>query len=629
MANYNVEGLGNKEAVKLFEEVYPMPNNYVRKIFYIKNDPEEYQKLVDRSVDRLFESLDNNSSVKRGCVFLGYGYSTGAIETNGKRIVITHQHQYYDTPVWNMNVGTILNIDVDSIYKAHKYAEDQLPSEEKKRDTLIGEYLKWLINPQGSEEISGEIFQHICCSMVKELVSKLPGKRKNEIHLLLPLISTEIRTLNWEKIFENLQIDNTQIIVDNLESVIKPMEQERVYVIFDHAWDFGKISIVQAIELSQSNTGVTVGALAIYYENENASYEVKTLKTVRRSILKLSSFIPIDGMSKEGNGNNRNFAYTVDNKFEVPEGIHSFLSNHASTFYYGFYLKNVSGIPKTGFQKQILDIVPTSKAVQIADICAQICKENNLLNISLSDMVAVAMVMENRNLFTPSTIVAKDAVGFASYGNLLSDIPLHFENIPCNFGDFIWRCKEKPPVRINYLKMNNKELQALPIEKVLSIIINHFAEPDTSMIAEELLCIYGRHTNVNALFVAKLFMYMVQCDLFFIESKSEILERFEESDTTVASSDMASIHNAKFEEENKNVKTSLVEQKTYLHTYTIEELRLSIPTYNALKRAKIKNTIDLAKMTRADLLKIPQLRSYGVQEIVVIMRGLGVIIQEK
>lgn len=507
-----------------FEERNPLPQGYSVEQIYFDNNYETYQKYADILSKKLLQNGKNNSKNLYGAAFIGYGFSTGAIISNNKPLTLTHQIHYDDTPVWYQNVSSLLNIDADKIYFANGIDETKMPSDEIKRQTEIGEYLKWLINPEGNAEIFDDVFQRLCFQMIKEVDGRLPGRNRRELRLIVPLISDEVGEPDWELLLSELKINDIHVSLEGPANLFPPAKNERKYIIFEHDWDFNSCVIIQVLELSQLGTPVTIGAYGWLDTDENEKLEIRELKNLGKTFVQLSPSQITGNFNTNDAKQKNNLEFNITTKFDINDGFRSFLGQNFASFYEEFYQKR-EGIIRNDFEKQIYDVMPENKSVNIASICAKLCNEKNLYNISLSDMVNVGIALENKSLFKTTTLITNKEFQLTTNKHILPQETYNLEQFPANYDSITWKNKPDYKAKDNYLKMKDSDLRTKPVDLVIQIIINHYISIKTSELAEELFFIFGiRRKEPAALFVARLFGYMCKTKKFVIDKKSTEVE---------------------------------------------------------------------------------------------------------
>jgi len=513
-----------EKSIEWFEETKPLPKSFERRFVVFDNFPDTYENNSDEIAQRIMEFEYSDSNTQHGAVFLGYGYSTAAIENSRGKFALTRQRHYKDTAVFKMSITAPLNIDVENIYYAEGYTEEDLPSEEEQNSTAAGEFMRWLINPNGNDEVSGEVFRRASYPMVKEVSGKLPGRNKKQIRIVLPLVSSQIEDPNWDEVFSELRVDNASLVIEGPTCLFSPKENERVYVIYQHIWDFGIAYIVQAVEQSQIGTPVSVGAYGFLSDDRSNYFEMKSFQ---KSFVQLSSMTPVGEYRKRDSLLSQNKKCYVESKLDRSEGFLSFLGSHSSTFYEELYSKRANGIPKSAIQKSMCELIPLNDSKQMASLCASLCNTNNLVNISLSDMVTVAIALENKGLFNPTTLTTKSARALSSNKKIIPSMNIKYEQLPSNFGQFVWKNAYVNSHKDDYLILSREKLKALPSDQLISKMLTHFQTATTGFIAEELLFIHGSENGPTASFTAQLFTYLIANERFGVESQTEEVEVLE------------------------------------------------------------------------------------------------------
>ncbi len=69
------------------------------------------------------------------------------------------------------------------------------------------------------------------------------------------------------------------------------------------------------------------------------------------------------------------------------------------------------------------------------------------------------------------------------------------------------------------------------------------------------------------------------------------------------------------------------DERTKLYEKPIEEMELSVRSYNCLKRAGIETIGDLAKKSRADMMKVRNMGAKSMEEVIAKLEALGIVLE--
>ena len=623
--------------ISKFELEHPLPSGYTRSTHIIAHKREMYQKLANESVKQLLrpfnaENMPDVANVKYGAIFMGFGYYIGAIISNGKAIAITHQLRYEDTPVWTYDASKVLNIDAENFCYSQGLTTDDVDkmTAEDIQNIETGLFLNWYVNPRGNEEIVDEVFKKICPPMIREISSRMSGSSKKEIILYVPPIAPSLE-INWETVFEGLTPDNTSIRICDTGVLFTPNTNERLYKIYKHAWEFGNCFILQATETIDDQKTISLGSYACVQDEFERYYSLQPSP---------DKPVPLHGSKPVGNyalpaDNETTYTYCdqfVTSKYPTPEGTFSYLGSSPPLFYYDFYSLTGTGAPTRHFEIKVADAF-MGKTQQMKSICSRLCNEKDLLNISLGDMVAVGLALENSSVFRTTTIsTKKEKLDMNTQRGLLPDIDIaQLVSIPSNYAEFTWKTKKKIDDG-DYRRMDYRVLRSKSLDVQLGLILSCLDSETTEGLAEEVLYIQGISSLPTALFVARLFAYLCNQKEFVSDKNSAIIQEFEVSsifaqEVTAPRIPNTSKQHDAWRKEDAKPQQILPKRENKFLNLPIEEMGFSVRTYNCLKRAKKSTVLELTRMTESDYQKVRNLGLKSTLEIKEKLKALGLSIK--
>ena len=611
--------------IRWFENKYPLSHKTASRLIY-ENSEDTYEEMAEDLTSAAIQKYLSEEKKKCGGVVIGYGYAMGSIVSHNKNLTLTHQRRYKDTPIWTINVAASLNINPESIFYSNGFDESDDIDEEDFRATGIGEYLKWLINPNGNVEISGTVFKGITAPMLREVSDRMPGKSKKSITIAVPPFSTQLESPNWEELFEDLQIGNAKVEIIPTSSLYVPDVNERLYIVWKHSWFFDDCYIIEAIELSHNGTPMQIASYAFLERNPKQYYPLREIERATINVEAMKSvgdFAPVETTVEH-------LDFQVAPKLPVNEGLLSFLGSHSPSFCWEFFSRKENGRPETEMESMVAALMQSQQSLQVAVLCGNLCAESNLLNISLSDMVSVGIALENKKVFSPTTMANKVGDNFLGTNtNILPKQAIQFEQLPANYYSFAWKYQKKDFDRNSYANASLAEIRAKykkdnNLDAILGMLVAYFSPARTDELAEELLYIFDVDATPTARFVAGLFWYLAHNPLFAIEKKSEEIQGFEVLETKTEPNLVVKAAPQK----SKSTFSSIwsTRQKNIM-AMTIEELDLSVRSYNCLKRAGIDTVQQLSEMTEVKLTRIRNLGNNCVQEIKGKLAKIGVTLQ--
>lgn len=612
--------------IRWFENKFPLSNKTPSVRIY-ENFEDTYEEVADILTEASIKKYLSEEKKKCGGVVIGFGYAMGSIASHNKNLTLTHQRRYKDTPVWAINVAAPLNINPESIFYSNGFDENDDIEEEDFRATSVGEYLKWLINPNGNVEIAADVFKGITVPMLREVSDRMPGKSKKSITVAIPPFSPQLEAPNWEELFEDLQIGNTKVEIVPTSSLYLPEQNERLYIVWKHSWFFDDCYVVEAIERSNDGTPMQIAAYAFLERVPDKYYP---LREIDYATVNLDAMKAIGGFIDAPKQETVTLDFQIVPKLPINEGLLAFLGSHSPSFCWEFYSIKENAKAETEMEAKVAALMQSQQSLQVAVLCGNLCGESNMLNISLSDMVSVGIALENKKVFSPTTMANKIGENFLGTNtNILPKQNIHFEQLPANYYSFAWKYLKKDFDRNSYAKASLAEIRAKykkdnNLDAILGMLVAYFSPARTDELAEELLYIFDVDATPTARFVAGLFWYLAHNSSFAVEKKSEEIQGFEVLETKTEPN---LVVKATTKKSSKSVYSIWgTKQKNYA-AMGIEELDLSVRSYNCLKRAGINTVKELSEMTEIKLTRVRNLGNNCVIEIKEKLAKLGLTLQ--
>lgn len=544
----------------------------------------------------------DSDCLNMGCLIF-YGYRLGTINLNGKNECFTRQGGYRDKAILKYDTDDLLEYEVDE------------SDDESSVSRLIG----WIINPESNLEIADSVIRKMVVPMINNLSKVTPPGKQGNCKVLLPPVSEDIDINDWGTLFEGVTADELCITISNYGELIDITADERQYFYIHQTDGQSEYIIISAYENIRGHNSC-IGSIAFDVSDNNMFYRLHDFK---ETVVKINSRSMLyEKKERQEIVNDWNY---VEENYPVSKGIISFLGSHAVSFYREMYkIQDYNRSPDTSAGKLIRAVFKPNESLQADEICSRLLKQNNLYNIALGDVVYISYILQKDSFFTPVLIGTNKhyKLGTLSVSALKSDMN-RYKNIPANFSTITWRLANKSRKVKSYFQLDAKKHT---LNDIIESIIEHFEHCTTDIVAEELLYIYKNGEDSSALFAVKVFMYLSQLKGIEIESRNEIISSFENVD------------NISYKEIDKsNIKYTVANHKSYNNKkaqkydpadISIDEMELSVRTYNCLKRARIHNTKDLTKKTYFELLKIRNLGERGVIEVVNKLKSRGLNIKQ-
>lgn len=612
--------------IRWFETQYPLADK-ISSVRIYENTESTYEEIADELTSSATKKNMSEEKKKCSSIIFGFGYAVGSVISRNRNVILTHQHRFKDTPVWTINVASLLNIKPESVFFTNGFDGSDDIDVRDLRDAGIGEFLKWLSNPNGNVEISGKVFKSMTTPMIHEVSDKMPGKSSKSITIAIPPFSSQLDSPNWEELLEDINIGNVKIEIVPTSSLYFPDINERLYIVWKHSWFFDSCYIIEAIELSDDGVPIQIASYSFQESNPEKYYPLKEIDRVS---------VNVDAMRAAGDfvapkKDDYSTDFMVEPKFPVENGMLAFLGKNSSSFCYEFYSLKENAKPETDMEEKVASLMRISQSAQVAVLCGKICGENNMLNISLSDMVSVGIALDNKKIFSPTTMTNKTGeVVLGTKTNIFPKQDIKFEQLPANYYSFTWKYLKKDFDRNSYAKVSLDEVQAKykndgNLDDILGMLAEYFSPAKTDTIAEELLYIFDEDATPTARFVAGLFWYLANNPLFSVESKSEVIQGFENLETKVEPNVVKNALPPKVVRQgNSNVRKPSIftEGPT-----KIEDLGLSVRSYNSLRRAKIYTVKQLSEMSETKLSRVRNLGNNGVKEIKEKLSKIGIYLK--
>ena len=588
--------------IKVFDQAFSLKKPVGASHTYYMGLSEEELRLNQQDfADRILQEGSNDPDVFSSGALIFYGYRLGATRLKGKNECYTRQDGYKDTAIWAYNLDEILDAATD----------------EDNPDTAVSHIIEWITNPGSNTDVAQTVLGKMIVPMVKNLCKIIPPGKRAECTIVMPPISKKIEILDWHSLFINVKASDLQIRLVNYGHLFTLNDDDRQYILQYQADVYQEYVVVSAYESIRGHN-TCLGCMAFDVNDSDRQYELQDIKPISLTIDNQQDRY----VKKEAITQHNDWDY-IDCKFPISPGFNSFLGSHAATFEKEMY-KLSDMVDDTRYDTSAIKTVyHGQEALEIKEVCARVLGERNLYNIALGDLVHIARILQSDKGFKTVSLATSKNYKLGTYAQFAPSMDISkLHNIPSNYATFSWHLRDKSKNLAPYFYLDT---QKHSVNQIIESTVDHFEHCSTADVAEELLYRYKNGEDPSAYFVAKVFMYLSQMESLEIESRNEIVTSIENVDNIV----YQEIDKSGIQFPKPATRTVFKQQSiTEALNKPIEEMDLTIRTYNCLHRARIKTAGDLTNMTRADLLKVRNLGRKSQEEVIEKLKRLGLFLKD-
>lgn len=542
-------------------------------------------------------------------VFTSYGMNLAMMELKGKYECITHQDGFRDEAIITKNLDEFLNLKTDI----------ENPS------ASVSNIIEWCVDPKSNLDISDDVWKSLIFQSIK-VINRivLPGKTP-EIVVMIPPVSIDIDFPDWKNMLSALKMKNADILITDYGHVFGVKEQARKYIIQYQTDGIREYVIVSGYERVRGKI-FCIGTLAFDVWDNDKEYELKTVTETAFNITWSPDKFKKDDMEEVVSD-----CHFVDSKLAAGSGFNSFLGNHSISYMREMYM--LSGETVADMQ-DILNVYSVGESLQIIEVCSRLLAEENLYNIALEDVVAVANRMEHSKSMKKTGVMTGHVARLGTYKGIAQSVDLNkLRSIPANYATITWKLRDKKKKTVPYEKL---ELGKYTEKQIIESIVQYYEPASTENIAEDLLYLANKSVNTDpsAYFAAKVFLVLLTMDSVMIDSRNEIIKSIKNVDyEEYTPLNIPSLEVKTTAQKSKSGNKSAVERNAVfkktskdkdVFNIKIEDLGLSVRSYNCLKRARIYTVGDLAKKTPSDMMKVRNLGRNSLEEVLKKLKELGV-----
>ena len=592
-----------QEYLRRFDQAFSLlKSDGASSYWYMELTEEMLRHEQQDYANRMLQEGSNDPEVFSSGALIFYGYRLGAVRLKGKNECFTRQGGYMDNAIWTYNLDDILDEET----------EDDNP------DASASHIIEWITNPGSNTDVAEAVIGKMVVPMVKNLCKITPPGKRTECTVVMPPISKEIEIQDWSTLFIGVKAKNLQINLINYGHLLDLQDEERKYIIQYQTDGYREYVVVSAYELIRGHS-TCLGCMAFDVNDADKQYKLQDIKPMSLAIDNRQ-----ERYEKKEKFEIQNDWQYLDCKYSVSSGFNSFLGNHTASF--GRELYKLSGIDDDAHYDTsiIKGVFHGNEALQVVEVCARLMNEQNLYNIALGDLVYVANILQRDKGFKTVSIGTSKDYKLGTYKQFASFVDINkLHLIPSNYSSFAWKVRDKRRSFIPYFNLDPRKHSE---KQIIESVVNHFDHCTTATVADELLYLYKDGEDPSAFFVAKVFMYLSQMESLEIESRNEIITSIENVDDIEyqeIDKSKIKIHKATVKVTQKSTVFKPQRTKSAVLNMPIEELELTVKTYNCLRRAGVNTVGAIIKKSWEDLFKVRNLGAKGQEEIIRKLHGLG------
>lgn len=555
------------------------------------------EKIINECKKKDFDSVKQHFGV-----FSSYGLSLAIMELKERSECITHQEGFKDEAIISKNLDEYLNIETN---------------DENSR-AFISNIVSWCINPESNIDISDDIWKSLLFQPIKTIGrTMLPGKTP-EIIVVVPYASKEIDYPDWKELFSALKLKNVDFTLMDYGCLYGVDESERKYIVQYQTDNDREYVVISAYERIRGRISC-IGILAFDVSENDREYELKSVTETSFNI----NWNP-DKFKKDESQEIVSDCHLVESSFSAGSGFNSFLGSHTISFLREMY-RTVETVSLE--LQDLFKVYMAGEALQAIEVCARVKGESDLYNISLEDAVFVANRMEHSKRFGKAGVATGHVAKLGTYKGVAKYVDISkLRNIPANFVSITWKLKDKKRKTVPYEKL---ELNKYSESEIIESIVKYYEPATTENIAEDLLYLANKSVDVDpsAFFAAKVFLVLMSMSTLTIDSRHEEIKQIANVDSEeYIPVDIPELSVAKPAKKTASSSYGIFAQnntKQETLNMSIEELELSVRSYNCLKRAGIRTVGDIVSRTPEEMMKVRNLGRNSLNEVLAKLKELN------
>lgn len=622
-----------KEYIRRFNQKYRLTQSFVvSDIDYVELSPDGIDSFSKRCCEKIATDLAASSADTPGALLFFDNYLMAARRKGSSLEYLTKQLGMRDVSQIPISVDNLL----EGIHPTNGI-------------DWVGNFVSWAVNPAENSELSTKIFKKLLSKGIRFYCERITDS-ETECTVYMPPFSSKIIFPNWENILKEISPDiPVNLNMKDFGSLIEHPIGKTHYLVFhkpavqiEDEQDATTLEyyIVSAYRTELNGLTHCLGCVAFDVDAYDKIYEMRTFPDTVIQMKKLKA------KPKEKNAQERCSARALshlESHFQVDDSLYSFLDSITDSFIRKTYrLGNHSGSSDEFLQK-MRQKYEGNRELEISDLCVEMTGINDLSQISLGDAAYLARktrLESVRQVFVETGLSmhnSKDAY-FGGCNIIQHDLDNVLE-LPANFAEATWKLGQKIHA-VEYGVIKRKNISKFTLEQVIEAIVAHNDNCTASDVALDLLYFYGGSDDMepSALFTAKIFIYLSQMDTVRLKASGgqalggavcmeNISQEIKPVPVKRAQTKNKDGHSIAKRETNferfgwyKPANSGTISPRK---TVKIENLGLSVRSYNCLKRAGIRTTDDLTAKSLQDLMRVRNLGRKSREEVIEKLKAAG------
>ena len=627
-----------KEYIRRFNKKYRLVQPFsVNNIEYIEVTPagiDLFSKKCSKNVSTELSKLSANTPG----AFLFFENCLMVAQKKGKRLE-------YLTKQMGMRDVSQLPISVDNLLDGVASTNES---------TRIGNFISWTVKPSENTEISAKVFKRFLSKGIRFYCERISDD-ETECIAYMPPFSPKISFPNWEKLLKEINPEiPVNLYLKDIGSLIEhPIGKTHYLVLHSPAiqtedeQDDSTLEyyIVSAYRTELNGTSHCLGCIAFDVDACDEIYEMQTFPdtVIRMKEIKSS---PKKEVTPETHSVTK--LPHIASYFQLDDSLYSFLDSVTDSFIRKTYrLGDFSGSSDEFLQK-MRQKYEGNRELEISDLCVEMTGINDLCQISLGDAAYLAKktyLETEQKVFVETGLSMHNSKNayFGGCSIIQDDFSSAFE-LPANFTEATWKVKRNIHA-IEYGIIKRKNIAKFTLDQVIEAVIAHNDNCTASDVALDLIYFYGVSNDMepSALFTAKVFFHLAKMETVqfkapgnqalggavYVENIGQEIKPVPIKRTT-AHKEKTSFakREANFERFGWYKPAPSGSNRSH-GTVRIEELGLSVRSYNCLKRAGIRTTDDLTAKSLQDLMRVRNLGRKSREEVIQKLKEAGFSIKDE
>ena len=622
-----------KEYIRRFNQKYRLTQSFVvSDIDYVELSPAGIDSFSKGCCEKIATDLAASPADTPGALLFFDNYLMAARRKGSSLEYLTKQMGMRDVSQIPISVDNLL----EGIHHTNEF-------------DWLGNFVSWAVNPAENSDLSTKIFKRLLSKGIRFYCERITDN-ETECTVYMPPFSSKIIFPNWENILKEISPDiPVNLNMKDFGSLIEHPIGKTHYLVFhkpaiqiEDKQDATTLEyyIVSAYRTELNGLTHCLGCITFDVDAYDKIYEMRTFPDTVIQMKKLKA------KPKEKNVHESCSARALPHlksHFQIDDSLYPFLDSSTDSFIRKTYrLGNHSGSSDEFLQK-MRKKYEGNRELEISDLCVEMTGINDLSQISLGDAAYLARktrLEAVRQVFVETGLSmhnSKDAY-FGGCNIIQHDLDNVLE-LPANFAEATWKLGQKIHA-VEYGVIKRKNISKFTLEQVIEAIVAHNDNCTASDVALDLLYFYGGSDDMepSALFTAKIFIHLSQMDTVRLKAPggqalggAVCMENI--------SQEIKPVPVKRAQPKNKDGHSTAKRETNFEYfgwyrptssgttsphkTIKIENLGLSVRSYNCLKRAGIRTTDDLTAKSSQDLMRVRNLGRKNKEEIIEKLKAVG------